>query len=80
MRYIGLGHSALERCGGMMSMPQPVAKKINYTGMSNKLKGSAQFIAEESMAAAAREVTEIKGTSDIGVSADETWQQKFRPS
>ena len=75
MRSIGLGHSALKRFCGMMNMPQPVAKN-NYTKLSNKLKGSAQFITEQSMAAAAREVTEIKGTSDIGVSVDITWQKR----
>ena len=32
------------------------------------------------MAAAAREVTEIKGTSDIGVSVDGTWQKRGFPS
>ena len=66
MRSIGLGHSALERFCGMMNMPQPVAKKCSMK-LSNKLKGSAQLIAEQSMAAAVREVTGVKGTSDIGV-------------
>ena len=65
MRSIGLGHSALERFCGMMNMPQPVAKNCSMK-LSNKLKGSAQLIAEQSMAAAVREVTGIKGTNDIG--------------
>ena len=71
MRSIGLGHSALERFCGMMNMPQPVAKNCSMK-LSNKLKGSAQLIAEQSMAAAVREVTGIKGTNDIGVSVDRT--------
>ena len=59
----------------MMNMPQPVAKKCSME-LSNKLKGSAQLIAEQSMAAAVREVTGIKGTSDIGVSVDGTCQKR----
>ena len=49
----------------MMNMPQPVAKKCSMK-LSKKLKDSAQLIDEQSMAAAAREVTGIKGTNDIG--------------
>ena len=56
-------------------MPQPVAKKCSIK-LSNKLKGSAQLIAEQSMAAAVRDVTGIKGTSDIGVSVDGTCQKR----
>ena len=59
----------------MMNMPQPVAKKCSMK-RSKKLKGSAQLIAEQSMAAAVREVTGIKGTNDIGVSVDRTWQKR----
>ena len=75
MRSIGLGHSALERFCGMMNMLQPVAKKCSMK-LSNKLKGSSKLIAEQSMAAAVREVTGIKGTNDIGVSVDRTRQKR----
>ena len=59
----------------MMNMPQPVAKKCSMK-LSNKLMGSAQLIAEQSMAAAVREVTGIKETNDIGVYVDRTLQKR----
>ena len=75
MMSCDLGHSALERFCGMMSMPQQVTQK-NYSLLSKKFKHGEKVVAEDSMIHAANEAKEKEG-GDIGVSVDGTWQKRW---
>ena len=75
MRACGLGLSGLEKCCGMMNMPQPLTKNL-YHAVSTKLKDAAKVIAEGSMSAAVIEAVKEESKTGIEVSVDCTWQKR----
>ena len=78
MRSIGQGFAGAKRFCGLMNMPN-VPTKNNFNKILRRLKSKAFKVAEDSMAAASKELFgDDKGNEVIkcGVSVDGTWQKR----
>ena len=75
MRTIGSGHTGLEKLCGISNLPKPMTVK-NFNNISKTLRDTAKVVAENSTNAAARELGQSETITDIGVSADGSWQRR----
>ena len=75
-RNIGVGHKGIERFCGLMNIPQPITV-VAYNKISDNITTAAEEVAVKSMKAGTQEAVDFnKGSTDIGVSVDGTWQRR----
>lgn len=78
MRSIGQSFAGAKRFCGLMDMPNVPAKN-NFSKLSRKLATKAFKVAEDSMAAAGKELHDDDKEGEVtncGVSVDGTWQKR----
>ena len=65
-RQIGSGYGHLKKLCCYLNMPEPM-RVNNFNKLSNSIKNSVKYVAEESMSAAAAELRGANETADVGV-------------
>lgn len=77
MRSIGQGYSSIEKFTALMNLPKPMTQK-SYEKLVSSLLKAAQEVAEETMNDAANELKDDSAddVTDVGISADGSWQRR----
>ena len=79
-RSCGIGYCGLEKLHAILNLPPPLSRS-NYDTTASSILVSVRDVANESMIAAANEISQLKGKNDDGiancaVSCDGTWQRR----